>query len=170
VGNIGKAVVKRARAFDMEILGNDIQEIPPDFVEEFGLKMTSFEELLKTSDFVSINCTLNSTSRGLMNREAFSNMKPGSVLINTARGPIVEEKELVDALVQEKIAGAALDVYEFEPLPQESPLREFENVLLAPHNSNSSPKAWEYVHWNTIKNLLDGLGIPYQITERGELR
>jgi D-3-phosphoglycerate dehydrogenase len=170
VGNIGKAVVKRAHSFGMAILGNDIQEISPDFRKQFDLKMVSFYELLKDSDFVSVNCTLNTTSQALINREAFLKMGPESVLINTARGPIVDEKALIDALQAKKIAGAALDVYEFEPLPLESPLRHFGNVLLAPHNSNSSPKAWEKVHWNTIKNLLEGLGIPYQVTERGELR
>jgi D-3-phosphoglycerate dehydrogenase len=170
VGNIGKAVVKRAHSFGMAILGNDIQEISPDFRKQFDLKMVSLHELLKDSDFVSVNCTLNTTSQALINKQAFLKMRPESVLINTARGPIVDEKALIDALQTKKIAGAALDVYEFEPLPLESPLRHFRNVLLAPHNSNSSPKAWEKVHWNTIRNLLEGLGIPYQVTERGELR
>jgi D-3-phosphoglycerate dehydrogenase len=105
----------------------------------------------------------------LIDAEALSNMKNDAVLINTARGSIVDEKALVDALKKEKIAGAALDVFEDEPLPAESPLRGFDNVLLAPHNSNSSPQAWEHVHWNTIRNLLDGLDIPYQINERGEI-
>ena len=97
-------------------------------------------------------------------------MKPEAVLINTARGPIVDEVALVDALNEGQIAGAAMDVYEFEPLPRDSKLRNFSQVLLAPHNANSSPQAWEKVHWNTIKNLLDGLGIDYQINERGEIR
>jgi len=170
IGNIGKAVVKRARAFDMQILGNDILNINQEFINKFGLKMLNLDELLKRSDFISINCTLNPTSQHLINKEAFGKMKPEAVLINTARGPIVDELALIDAIQNDQIAGAALDVYEFEPLPNDSPLRNFDNVLLAPHNSNSSPKAWENVHWNTIKNLLDGLGIPYQMTEGGELR
>jgi len=81
------------------------------------------------------------------------------VLINTARGPIVEELALIHALQKGQVAGAALDVYENEPLPQDSPLMQMDNVMLAPHNANSSPTAWERVHWNTIRNLLDGLGI-----------
>jgi phosphoglycerate dehydrogenase-like enzyme len=88
-------------------------------------------------------------------------MKPGAVLINTARGPIVEETALVAALQAGQIGGAALDVFEVEPLPAESPLRKLDNVLLAPHNSNSSPSAWERVHRNTISNLLDGLGVQH---------
>jgi len=82
------------------------------------------------------------------------------VLINTSRGPVVEEPALVRALQTGRLAGAALDVFEVEPLPAESPLRGMDNVLLAPHNSNSSPFYWERVHWNSIRNLALGLGIP----------
>jgi D-3-phosphoglycerate dehydrogenase len=88
-------------------------------------------------------------------------MRPNAILINTARGPIVDETALVEALNAGTIGGAALDLFEVEPLPADSPLTQMDNVMLAPHNSNSSPAAWERVHWNTIKNLLDGLGILY---------
>ncbi|MBN2044471.1 MAG: phosphoglycerate dehydrogenase [Anaerolineales bacterium] len=160
VGNIGKAVIRRARAFGMEILGNDIIEIRPDFVREMGVEMTSRDDLLARADFVSVNCDLNPTSVHLINAETLSKMKSSAVLINAARGPIVKEADLVAALQNGEIAGAALDVFEFEPLPADSPLKQMDNVMLAPHNSNSSPMAWERVHWNTIRNLLIGLGIP----------
>ncbi len=81
------------------------------------------------------------------------------MLINTSRGPVVDEPALVAALQAGKLAGAALDVFEVEPLPLDSPLLGMDNVMLAPHNANSSPAAWERVHWNTILNLLEGLGI-----------
>ena len=160
IGNIGKAVLRRAKAFDMELLGNDIVEIQRDFIEEVGLEMTMLNDLLTRADFVSLNCDLNPTSRHLINAAALVKMRPTAVLINSARGPIAEERELIDALQSKKIAGAALDVFEVEPLPSNSPLLKIDNVMLAPHNANSSPAAWEHVHWNTIRNLLIGLEIP----------
>jgi D-3-phosphoglycerate dehydrogenase len=159
VGTIGKVVTRRARAFGMQVLGNDIVEIDHVFVTETGIEMTSLEDLLARADFVSINCDLNPTSQHLMNADTFALMKPSAVLINTARGPIVEEQALIDALQTKRLAGAALDVFEVEPLPLNSPLLKMDNIMLAPHNANSSPTAWERVHWNTIRNLLDGLGI-----------
>jgi D-3-phosphoglycerate dehydrogenase len=159
VGAIGKAVIRRARAFGMTILGTDIVEIDHVFLAELGVQMTSLDDLLARADFVSLNCDLNPTSRHLMNAHTFGQMKPGGILINSARGPLVDEPALVEALQSGRIAGAALDVYENEPLPLDSPLLKMENVMLAPHNANSSPAAWERVHRNTIKNLLEGLGI-----------
>lgn len=159
VGDVGKAVIRRAKAFGMQLLGNDIIEIEPDFILEQVLKMVPLEELLSQSDFISLNCDLNPTSFHLINEKTLQNIKKGAVLINTARGPIVDEKALIATLQSGNLAGAALDVFEIEPLPLDSPLKTMNNVLLAPHNSNSSPQAWERVHWNTIKNLLIGLEI-----------
>ncbi len=159
VGNIGKAVTRRARAFGMKVLGTDIVEIDHVFVAETGILLTDLHSLLSESDFVSINCDLNPTSYHLINAQTLALMKPSAVLINTARGPIVEEKALIEALQAGRLGGAALDVFEVEPLPLDSPLLKMDNVLLAPHNANSSPAAWERVHRNTIKNLLEGLGM-----------
>ncbi|NOY97741.1 MAG: phosphoglycerate dehydrogenase [Chloroflexi bacterium] len=159
VGHIGKALARRARAFGMTVLGNDIVEIDHVFVAETGIQMTDLHSLLSTADFVSLNCDLNPTSEHLINAGTLARMKPTAVLINTARGPIVDEPALVAALQSGQISGAALDVFEVEPLPADSLLLTMDNVMLAPHNANSSPAAWERVHWNTIRNLLDGLGI-----------
>ena len=159
VGAIGKAVIRRARAFGMRVLGNDIAEVDHAFVAETGLRMTDLPSMVAASDFVSVNCDLNPSSRHIINDTILAGMKRGAVLINTARGPLVDEAALVSALQAGHIAGAALDVFEFEPLPPGSPLLHMDNVLLAPHNSNSSPAAWERVHLHTIDNLLDGLGI-----------
>lgn len=161
VGNIGKALTRRARAFGMTILGNDIIEIDHVFIAETGIQMTTLEALLTASDFVSLNCDLNPTSRHLINGRTLKLMRKNAVLVNTARGPIVDEAALVAALKAGTIGGAALDVFEVEPLPVDSPLKEMDNVILAPHNANSSPAAWERVHWNTIRNLIEGLGLTF---------
>lgn len=162
IGNIGKAVTRRARAFGMKVLGTDIVDIDHVFVSESGIHMTDLDSLLADSDFVSVNCDLNPTSHHLINAKTLSKMRKTAILINTARGPIVEEPALVAALGSGQVGGAALDVFEFEPLPKDSPLLKMDNVMLAPHNSNSSPTAWERIHWNTIKNLVEGLGMEYK--------
>jgi D-3-phosphoglycerate dehydrogenase / 2-oxoglutarate reductase len=162
IGNIGRAVTRRARAFGMRVLGTDIVEIDHVFVSESGIQMTDFQSLLSESDFVSVACDLNSTSHHLINSGTLAQMKSTAVLINTSRGPIVDEKALIAALQSGQVGGAALDVFEYEPLPLDSPLLRMENVMLAPHNSNSSPAAWERIHWNTIKNLVEGLGLEYR--------
>jgi D-3-phosphoglycerate dehydrogenase len=157
VGNVGKTVVRRAIAHGMKVLGNDLVEMPEDFLAATDIEMLSIKELLPSADFVSLNCDLNPTSYHLMNLERFGQMKSSAVIINTARGPVIEEKALIEALQEGKIAGAALDVFEVEPLPEDSPLRSLDNVLLAPHNANSSPEAWERVHESTIQHLIEEL-------------
>jgi D-3-phosphoglycerate dehydrogenase len=157
VGNCGKVVVHRAVAFGMRVLGNDLVEMPADFLANTGIQMVSCKELLKQSDFVSLNPTLNPTSHHMINDESIALMKPSAYLINTSRGPVIKEVALVRALERKQISGAALDVFEVEPLPQDSPLRRFDNCWLSPHNANSSPLAAQQVHKNTIRNLLEGL-------------
>jgi len=163
IGSIGKALTRRARAFGMKVIGTDIIEIDHVFVAETGIQMTNLESLLSNSDYISINCDLNPTSYHLINAQCLAYVKPTAVLINSARGPIVKETDLIAALQSKILAGAALDVFEVEPLPQDSPLIKMDNIMLAPHNANSSTAAWERVHWNTIKNLLDGLNIEYDV-------
>jgi D-3-phosphoglycerate dehydrogenase len=139
------------------VLGNDIVEMPSDFIEASGIEMVSLETLLREADFVSLNTDLNPTSHHLISTPQLALMKASAYLINASRGPVVDEPALAQALKENQIAGAALDVFEDEPLPLDSPLRALDNCLFAPHNANSSPKAWERVHASTIKNLLEGL-------------
>lgn len=160
VGNIGQAVIRRARPFGMKILGNDIAPVEPDFVIEQGVEMTSLEDLLKRADYISLNTSLTPSAYHLINAETLRLVKPNAVLINTSRGPVVHEEALVAALREGRLRGAALDVFESEPLPAQSPLKTMDNVMLSPHNTNSSPFFWERVHWNSIRNLLLGLDIP----------
>jgi len=150
VGNIGQAVIKRAQAFGMKVLGYDIREMPFDY-------MVSLEELLQKSDFVSLNCDLYSTNYHLINKERLALMKPTAYLINASRGPLVDEVALIEALKFGKIAGAGLDVFENEPLPLGHPFLSMSNVILAPHNANSSPLAWQKVHENSINSLITEL-------------
>jgi D-3-phosphoglycerate dehydrogenase len=161
VGNIGKAVIRRARGFGMKLLGNDIIPIAQDFIVENNVEMTRLPDLLGRADFITLNCDLNDTSYHLINHETLRWIKPGAVLINTARGPLVEESALIEGLQSGRLSGAGFDVFENEPLSKESPLLKFDNVLLSAHNSNASPAAWERVHRNTIHNLLVDLGIPH---------
>ncbi len=157
VGDIGRRVARLFSAFDATVLGTDIREIPADVIEDSGMEVVSLEALLARADIVSVNCDLNPTSHHIIRAETLALMKPTAFVINAARGPCHHEPDLVKALQDGVIAGAALDVFEDEPLPEGSPLRAMGNVLLAPHNSNSSPTAWERVHESTMKNLFDVL-------------
>ena len=157
VGNCGRAVARRLVAFGSRILGHDLRPIPPDVISEAGLESVSLEYLLRNADFVTLHTDLNPTSFHLMGEAQLNMMKPTSYLINTARGPVIDESALIAALRAGSLAGAALDVFEDEPLPDSSPLRTFSNVQLAPHTANNSPRAAECVHANTIRNLLNVL-------------
>ena len=162
VGNIGKAVVQRLAGFGSRILGNDPIAPPADFLDRFRVEMMDKDRLFQESDFVTLHCDLNPTSHHIINENSLNRFKPGCCLINTGRGRLIDEAALVRALEDGRLAGAALDVFEQEPLPAGSRLRDFPSVFLAPHNSNSSPKAWESVHKRTLENLIlylrDGAG------------
>jgi phosphoglycerate dehydrogenase-like enzyme len=157
VGNIGKAVVRRARAFGARVVCTDPVLPDPSFIAETGIILTSLDEVLAAADFVSVHCDLNRTSFHLIGSSEFKSMKRSAYVINTARGPIIDEVALIEALRAQTIAGAALDVFEVEPLSDESPLRQFPNCLFAPHNANSSFEARRRVHESTIENLLKAL-------------
>jgi D-3-phosphoglycerate dehydrogenase len=157
VGHVGKCVVRRAVGFGLRVLGNDLVAMPADFLAETGIAMVPREQLLREADFISLNCDLNPTSFHLLDEAALQLVRAAAVVINTARGPVIDEAALARALLAGRLGGAALDVFEVEPLPATSPLRSLDNVLLAPHCANGSPAAWERVHVATITNLLDAL-------------
>ncbi|MFL2645450.1 MAG: NAD(P)-dependent oxidoreductase [Dehalococcoidia bacterium] len=159
LGNIGQAIARKASSFGIHILGHDPCEPPKEFLDSVSIELVSKDFLLSKSDFITLNCDLNDSSLHILSTIEFTNMAKKPYIINAARGPLIDEIALVKALKDGKIKGAALDVFEDEPLPPTSELRSLENVLLAPHNSNSSPDAWEKVHEQTLNNLLVGLGI-----------
>ncbi len=159
VGSVGRAVARKAKGFGMKIYGNDIIKISEDVIESLDIKMLDLKELLLRSDFVSLNCDLNPTSFHLMGMDEFKCMQQNAYQINTARGGIVNESDLITALEDSEIEGAGLDVFEEEPLAKLSPLRNMQNVILSSHNSNSSPLYWEKVHKRSIKLLKEHLDI-----------
>ena len=130
MGGIGSAVAKRAKAFGMQIQYHNRHQLSVE--EEDGAKYVSFEELLKTSDVLSLNLALNPSTRHIIGKEQFAMMRDGVVLINTARGPLIDEAALVDALNSRKVWTAGLDVFEEEPKIHQG-LLDNENVVLLPH-------------------------------------
>ena len=159
VGNTGQSVIRRAQGFEMEVLGHDIREIDGQFTERYDVTMTTKDELLQNADFISLNCDLNPSSYHLIQQDDFEMMQQQPVLVNCARGPLIKHEDLVAALQHDQIAGAALDVFETEPLPKDDPLRSMDQVLLSPHNANSSPEHWDQVHRRTVRQALEILGV-----------
>jgi phosphoglycerate dehydrogenase-like enzyme len=134
LGNIASEAIRLLRVFDVgRFLAFD-PYITPERAAQLGVEAVSLEELLRLSDYILVNCPLTSQTRGLLSSPQFALMKPDAMLINTARGPIVDESALIDALQTGRIAGAALDVFEKEPLSPDSPLAMMENVILTSHS------------------------------------
>jgi glyoxylate reductase len=131
-GRIGSGVARRAHGFDMRVLYCD--EVPqPEVEKQTGATRVSLEQLLRESDFISVNCALNEKTRGLLSAKQFAMMKSTAVVVNTARGPIIDQAALADALKSKKIAAAGLDVFVEEPIPPTDPLLKLDNVVLLPH-------------------------------------
>ncbi|MFZ5632151.1 MAG: hydroxyacid dehydrogenase [Bacillota bacterium] len=141
VGEIGSRLAARARAFGMNLIGYD-PFLPPyeTAITEFGVSMASLEQVLTRSDFISLHVPLNDSTRNLINKESLSLMKPTAYIINTARGGIINESDLYEALKAKRIAGAAIDVMSEEP-PSGSPLLELDNIILTPHIAGLTEEA-----------------------------
>ena len=129
IGNIGREVIRVAKALDMKILATAHHQRP----DEDGIHYVPLKELLSESDFISLHCPLTDETRHMIDEEAISLMKPGAYIINTARGALIDEKALIRALEEGRIAGAGLDVQETEPPAEDSPLYRLDNVVLTPH-------------------------------------
>jgi len=142
IGSIGSLVALKGVGLGMKVLAQDPNvPVPPDA----RIEMTTREDLLARSDVVTLHMRLQPDTYRTMTAESFATMKPSAVFVNNARGELVDEEALISALREKRIAGAALDVFEVEPLPQGSPLREMENVLLSPHVAGQSPAAMRRV-------------------------
>jgi D-3-phosphoglycerate dehydrogenase len=158
IGNIGSAVAKRAHAHGMELIGHDIKPIEEKLVEETGITQVSLERLFEESDAVSLNCPLTPATRGLVGKEELRRLGPEGYLINTARGELLDECELVNALEDGHLAGAALEVFETEPLPETHPLTSLDNTVLGAHNAGNTSTAIARTTERTVENLIAGLG------------
>jgi D-3-phosphoglycerate dehydrogenase len=140
LGNIGTKVAKRLRSFETRIIAYD-PYVPAERFEELGVESVNLENLLKTSDVVTIHLPLTRFTKHLIKEEQLKKMKTNAHIVNTSRGPVIDEKALYIALRDKWIASAALDVFEEEPLPQNSPLLKLENIILTPHVAGSTDEA-----------------------------
>jgi len=152
LGNIGTAIARYARAFEMEVIAWS-QNLTPEKAEADGAKLVSKDELLDRSDIVTIHQVLSQRTRDLIGARELALMKPTAFLINTSRGPIVNEPALIDALQRGVIAGAALDAFEEEPLPQGHPFRTLPNVLATPHIGYVSGDMYRMFFSQTVENI-----------------
>jgi D-3-phosphoglycerate dehydrogenase len=169
LGDIGKKVVKRATAFDMKIITYDIvQDL--DFARRSGIRYVSLEEVLRSSDFISVHVPLTESTRDLIDRREMSIMKESAFLINTARGGIVNEEALYEALKDHRIAGAASDVFTQEPT-QNVNLLALDNMISTAHIAGYSDKSWSVMAEMAVDNVIAALNgrVPPNLVNRGVL-
>ncbi|GAB4446264.1 MAG: D-glycerate dehydrogenase [Anaerolineae bacterium] len=169
-GRIGKAVARRARGFDMRVLYHSPNPTDPDAVA-LGAEFAQLDHLLAESDFVSIHTPLNDDTYHLFNADTLARMKPTAILINTARGPVIDHTALYDALAGGQLACAALDVTEPEPIPLSSPLLTLDNIIIAPHIASASHATRDKMAEMAALNLLAGLRgepLPYCVNPQAQ--
>jgi D-3-phosphoglycerate dehydrogenase len=177
LGNIGRIVADRAQGLNMKVVGVD-PVMSSDRAAELGIELVELDELLERADFITIHAPLTPETKNMINDAAFDKMKNGALLVNAARGGIVDEEALARAIRDEKIAGAALDVFGQEPIDPSSPLLELDNVLCTPHLGASTSEAQErvaveiseqvigYLQLGIVKNAVNVPALPPEIAER----
>ncbi|MBI3709636.1 MAG: D-2-hydroxyacid dehydrogenase family protein [Proteobacteria bacterium] len=149
LGRLGTQVAAIGKAFGMKVVAWS-QNLTPDRAAEHGVAHVSKNELMAVADFVTIHVVLSDRTRGLIGAADLARMKPTAYLVNTSRGPIVDQSALVDAMRAKRIAGVALDVYDREPLPADSPLRQLDNALLTPHLGYVTAENYRLVYPQTV--------------------
>ena len=158
LGRLGGAVAKVARAFGMDVIAWS-QNLTRERAEDQGARLVTKEELFREADIVTIHLVLSDRTRGIVGAPELKLMKPTAYLVNTSRGPLVDEAALIETLKSRSIAGAALDVFDVEPLPAHHPFRSFDNVLATPHIGFVTQGAYEIFYTQTVENIvawLDG--------------
>jgi len=156
LGRIGSAVARRAKGFNMRVIYYDVYR-NKELEEKLGVEYRDFKDLLKEADFISIHVPLTPSTRHLFNEEALKTMKKTAYLINTSRGPVVDEKALYKALTEGWIKGAALDVHEKEPTPPDNPLLKLDNIVVAPHIASASTETRVKMAVMAAENLVSVL-------------
>jgi D-3-phosphoglycerate dehydrogenase len=158
LGNLGKRAANVAKAFGMKVIAWS-QNLTPEKCKEAGVEYASKEDLLRNADIVTIHLQLSERSRGLIGEKDLALMKPTAYLVNTSRGPIVDEKALIAALTAGRLGGAGLDVFDVEPLPVDHPFRKLDNVVLTPHLGYVSAESYKVYYSDivaNIRNFIDG--------------
>ena len=170
-GGIGKELLRMARVFDLKLLATDpvANDVELGYI---GAGKVDLDTLMRESDFVVVCCLLNEHTRHLIGAEALAKMKPTSYLINVARGPIVDEKALIDVLRKRRIAGAALDVFEQEPVDPENPLLTMDNVIVTPHSLCWTDECFHNMASTGLRSIVDVLNgrIPEFLVNRAVLQ
>ncbi len=156
MGNIGRVVVQKAKAFGLKVLVFD-PYLTADKAAESGAEKVELADLLKQSDYVTIHCPLTEETRHLISTDQLKQMKPTAYLINMARGPIVDQVALCQALTDKTIAGAALDVFEKEPIPADDPILKLDNVIMTPHLSSWSAESFVQLRREVVQNIVVAL-------------
>jgi D-3-phosphoglycerate dehydrogenase len=170
-GGIGKELLRMARVFDLKLLATDpaANDVELGYI---GAHKVDLDTLMRESDFVVVCCLLNEHTRHLIGAEALAKMKPTSYLINVARGPIVDEKALIDVLQKRRIAGAALDVFEQEPVDPANPLLTMDNVIVTPHSLCWTDECFHNMASTGLRSIVDALNgrVPEFLVNRAVLQ
>ncbi|MEE4741989.1 D-2-hydroxyacid dehydrogenase family protein [Pseudomonas alliivorans] len=152
LGSIGKWIARYGQAFGMKVIAWS-QNLTPEAAAECGVTYVSKQALFEQSDVLSVHLVLSDRSRGLVDAEALGRMKPGAFIVNTSRGPIIDEAAMIETLQQRRIAGAALDVFDVEPLPENHPFRTLDNVLATPHIGYVTENNYQTFYGRMIENI-----------------
>ena len=152
LGRLGERVARIGRAFEMDVVAWS-QNLTDERAAEVGVRRTTRDDLLRTADVVTVHLQLSDRTRGLLGARELGLMKPSAILVNTSRGPIVDEPALVRALREGWIAGAGLDVFDAEPLPRHSPLRELRRAVLTPHLGYVTEKTYEVFYRDAVEDI-----------------
>ena len=166
LGNLGSQVARVGIAFGMNVIAWS-QNLTAERAEQVGVRLVSKDELFAQADVLSVHLVLSDRTRGLVGRRELALMKPTAFLVNTSRGPIVEEASLIDALRERRIAGAGLDVFDREPLPPDHPFLQLDNTLITPHLGYVTQETYQRFYGEAVEDILGFLsGAPVRVIER----